>query len=145
MRIDCIHGYFKFYELASGQVSKFMSVYGFDLVRKDDYYTFKGLQDAPNYSLEGGLYLGARCDVSFSGPQGEVMRANNLVFDFVKNRVVSVDEIRNQVSFQKTEKYYLASGLAMPCAFTDEGLRVTDYSAWYLENKSYFRYSEVTT
>ena len=67
MKIKCLHGYFIFEETKLGQVSHFMSLFGLGLVPKQDYYTFTDLEDAPDYSVIGGDYLGAVATKTFEG------------------------------------------------------------------------------
>jgi hypothetical protein len=142
LRIDCLHGFFKFYELAPGQISRFMSLFGFTLVKKDDFYTFETLADAPEFSLEGGTYLGATSPVTFEGQPNEVMRANSLVYDFNSDQLVDINTITQRVEIGQGLRYYVSNGLVLPGSLTDEGLRVMDYSAFFAFDQVKFRYSE---
>lgn len=143
MRIDCLHGYFIFTESKAGQISRFISLYGLDLERSGDHFTFADLVDAPRYSIEGGTFLGARATKTFSGDPWEVMRVNRLVYDFNRGLVVSVDLIVQTVKLSQAGYYMLTSGMILPGSFMEDGSRVTDYAAHYIAELGQFRYSEV--
>ncbi len=144
MRIKCLHGYFIIEEIGQGQISDFMSQYDLELVPKDNYFTFPSLLEAPKYSLAGGTYLGAAATETFEGEPWEVMRENDLVYDFINDEVVSILTILKTVTLQSTGRFYLTNGLILPGSLTDDGLRVTDYAAWYSKGDQMFKYSEVT-
>lgn len=144
MRIDCLHGYFLFNEQKAGEVSDFVSLFGFDLVQKDGYFTFSSLEDAPDFSLPESTFLGAATTELFEGKPWEVMRENELVYNFATDQVVSRDTISNTVKLSQSGKFYVSSGLIVPGSLTAEGLRVTDYAAWFSKELMTFRYSGVT-
>jgi hypothetical protein len=127
----------------AGQISDFMSLFGFDLALKDHYYTFSDLIDAPNYSIAGGAFLGAPTTVTFSGQPWEVMRENELVYDFSRGLVVPIQSILKTFQIKSAANYFLSSGLILPGSVTDDGSRVKDYAAFFLFEKMKFKYSEV--
>ncbi len=144
MKVNCLHGYFIFEETQSGQVSDFMSLFGLSLVRKDNYFIFEDLEDAPDYSIEGEDYLGATATVTYAGTPWEVMRANGLVYNFSTGLVVPLLSITKMVQISSAGNFLIASGLILPGAVTDDGSRVTDYSAFFIKDGLRFKYSEVT-
>jgi hypothetical protein len=125
-----------------GEISDFISLFGFDLVSEKDYYTFSTLQDAPRYSIAGGLYLGAPAIVTYEGEPWEVMEANSLVYDYDEDKVISILTVTDILKLKETNRYFIADGMILPGSLTEDGSRVTDYSAFYDSNK--FEYSEVT-
>lgn len=141
MRIECIHGYFIFTESKAGRLSDFMSRFGLQIERSGDHFTFSDLVDAPDFSLAGGTFLGAPTTENYEGPAWEVMRANGLVYDFSAGLVVPIESILRTVRVQAAGNLYLSSGMILPGSIMEDGLRVTDYAAFY-ENLQ-FRYSEV--
>lgn len=146
MQIRCIHGYFIFREQRAGEISDFMSLFeGLELVAKDDYFTFAALVDAPSHSIEGGEVLGVTAIKTFEGKPWEVMRENELVYNFNSGLVVPIDTITRRVELVKAPNYFLSPGLILPGSVTDDGSRVTDYAAWYLFDTNKFKYSEVTS
>lgn len=144
MKVKCIHGYFIFDEILVGEISDFSSRYGLTIVPSYDHFTFEFLEDAPKYSIEGGEYLGATAIATFEGEPWEVMRANGLVYDFTSGAVVPISTITQRASVNAAGRYYISNGLIIPGSLTDEGERVTDYSAHYSNAQLNFRYSEVT-
>jgi hypothetical protein len=143
MKVDCIHGYFIFNEDKAGELSRFLSLYEFDLLKKDDFWTFETLIDAPKYSIEGGTFLGAPCSKTFEGQPWDVMRENGLVYDFINDAVVPISTIIIRPNLFAAANYFFSSGLIMPGSVKDDGKRVTDYAARYLFDTVKFKYSEV--
>ena len=143
MRIQCLHGYFKFTETGPGQLSNFVSRFGLELARAGDHFTFADLVDAPTYSIIGGTYLGAPATATFEGPAWEVMRENQLVYDFSRGLMLPIASIVQAVEIEAAGSYMIASGMIVPGSLTDEGSRVTDYAAFYSEAQATFKYSEV--
>lgn len=144
MRVDCLHGFFQFRETAAGQISRFMSLFGFSLVRSGEFYTFEFLEDAPGYSIEGSTYLGAVATVTYAGEPWEIMRANNLVYDFNLNQLVVKTTVTQRVEVSQGLRYFLSNGLLLPGSLMERGERVMDYAAWYSFEAFKFKYSEVT-
>jgi hypothetical protein len=143
VRVDCLHGYFIFNEDKVGELSRFLSIYDFEIERKDDYFTFSSLIDAPKYSIEGANYLGAPCIKTFEGHPWEIMRANKLVYDFAKDLVVPIATITTRPSIFQAANYFFSSGLIMPGSVKDDGTRVTEYASRYLFDSVKFKYSDV--
>lgn len=143
MRIECIHGYFKFFETAAGQISRFTSLYGLELERSGDHFTFSDLVDAPTYSLLGGTFLGMPTIATFSGDPWEVMEENRLVYDFSVGIVRPLDSIVQLALIKQTGHSFVTSGMLLPGSLTDAGKRVKDYSAHWIQDRENFKYSEI--
>lgn len=123
-----------------------MSIFdGLELVPWRDAYTFADLLEAPDYAIEGGLYLGADATKTFEGEPWEIMKANELVFDFTSGEVVPLESITRRVEIDTASRYFLSSGLILPGSVLDDGSRVTEYSARYSFDTARFKYSEVTS
>lgn len=143
MKIECIHGYFKFSETAAGQIAHFMSLFGLEIERAGDHFTFSDLVDAPNFSLKGGMFLGAPTTETFEGNPWDVMRANGLVYDFSKGEVVPLELVVQSAQVVAAGYYFVSSGMLLPGSVTDDGSRVTDYAAFFVPERVNFKYSEV--
>ncbi len=143
MKIECIHGYFKFSETQAGQISHFCSLYGLTIERSGDHFTFEDLVDAPRHSLPGGTFLGAPTTVLFEGDPWDVMRENGLVYDFNAGEVVLLASILTNAPLSAAGYYYVSTGMILPGSVMDDGSRVTDYSAHFLLGRENFKYSEV--
>jgi hypothetical protein len=143
MKVECIHGYFKFSETSPGQISHFISQFGLEIERSGDHFTFADLVDAPDYSIVGGTFLGAPCTVTTEGNPWDVMRANGLVYDFVLGFVRPIDSITQAAGIDQAGNYYVSTGMLLPGSVMDGGLRVTDYAAFFLRDRNNFKYSEV--
>lgn len=145
MKVDCLHGYFKFYDDTIGQINHFVSLYGLPIVRSNDHFTFEALVDAPDYSIEGGLYLGALSTKTFEGDPWEVMKENKLVYNFNLSKVVRIETITDAIVISPSVYFFLSSsGMIQPGSVTEDGLRVTDYSASYSFERPGFRYVGVS-
>ena len=133
-----------FREHQAGEISRFMSLTGLELVSRDDYYTFDFLSSAPEYSLAGGTYLGGVCTTTVEGEPWEIFRANSLVYNFRSGIVESIESVTELIELQQTANYFLSSGLIVPGSVTEDGSRVRDYAAYYIFDQARFKYSEVS-
>lgn len=141
MRIECNHGYFKFWEDKVGQVSDFISRYGLAIEFFNGDFIFSDLVDAPDFSIKGGTFLGCPTTETFEGHPWEVMRANRIVYDFSTGRVVPIDTILQTVKLKAYGNFFRASGMIIPGSVMEDGSRVTDYAA-HFQNPD-FKYSAV--
>lgn len=143
MLIKCIHGYFKIEESQAGEISRFMNLFPVTIVARGDHFTFKTLSTAPKHSIAGNRYLNALCTKTAEGEPWFVMRENGLVYDFEKDLVVPIQTITSRAVLVPGSNYFLSTGLILPGSITEDGTRVTDYSAWYLFDSGKFNYTEV--
>ncbi len=144
MRIKCRHGYFLFDELAPGQVSRFMGLFGLELAAAaDGQITFADLVDAPEHSIAGGTYLGAPATQTLAGRPWDILRANGLIYNFNTGLVVPILAVTQKIQIKAAANFFLSSGLILPGSLTDEGTRVTDYAAFFSPDRMTFKYSEV--
>lgn len=143
MKIDCRHGFFVFEETEVGQISHFMSLFGLEIERYGDVFTFSDLVDAPDYSLPGGTFLGCPTTEAFEGPPWDVMRANSIVYDFNLGAVVPIISITQVVKIKAAGDALITTGMIIPGSVREDGTRVTDYAAFYDPNRPGFKYSEV--
>lgn len=144
MKIKCTHGYFEFEESRAGEVSDFVSIFGLELVRKGGVFTFADLEDAPDYSIEGGQVLGATAIKTFEGTPAEVFEQNELVYNYDQGLVVPIAEITQIVTIEQAGKLYVSDGLIMPGSLTRSGDRVKGYAGWFNRERMRFLYSEVS-
>lgn len=138
------HGYFIFRESKTGQVSDFMNRTGLKLVARDDYYTFEKLVDAPDYSLNGKLFLGYKATKTFEGTPWGVFEANQVIYDFNSGELKLISLVTNTTVLRPAGNRFFAPGLIMPGSLTEGGKRVRDYAAWYSRESQSWLYSEVT-
>lgn len=89
MIVDCIHGFYKFVPENLGDIAIWQDYNEKELVSAGEYYTFKSLAEMPNYSFIGGTYAGNPLIVNYSGEQSEVLRQNNLIYDYDKDTFMS--------------------------------------------------------
>ena len=143
MRVRCLHGYFIFNEMRQGQISDFMNLTGLSLVSKDNYYTFEGLEDAPEYSLVGKTLLNLPAIALFEGKPWEVFEANEMVFDFTTGLLVPITSIARIVEIKQAGNMFVSNGLIQPGSLTADGKRVKDYAAWFSRDRLTWHYSEI--
>ena len=147
MRIRCLHGFFIFDEDAAGEISRFMQIFS-DLpsIVPDPLYgfTFETLANAPTHVIAGNNYLGAPATVTYEGKPWEIMRANSLIYNYQTDTVGLIATVTKRLELVTAAHFFLSPGLIMPGTVTDDGERVTDYSARYLFDSGKFKYSEVT-
>lgn len=144
MRINCRHGFFTFDELKAGQVSDFMSLYGFTIARTDRWFTFASLKDAPLYAIQGTTYLNAPVTKTFEGEPWEIMKENGLVYDFSMDLTRPITSVAAVVEIGRAANYFVSPGLIIPGSMTKDAKKVSGYTCWFSFDTSRFRYSEVT-
>ena len=137
MRIECLHGFFKFKPERVSDASKLNGLLNANLVKRDDYFTFARLQDAPNYTLKGKLYLDTLSEVTFEGNPWDVMRANKIVFDFASNLSVLTSAVTASVTLNKGRFNFIQDGLIVPGSLTPDG-RIISYSCNLREDLRFF-------
>ncbi len=145
IKIKCLHGYFIFEELESGHLSKFASLFGLAISMSGNHYTFDFLVDAPKYSILGKPYLGVPATATYEGEPWEVMKENNLIFDFTKGLVVPLLSVIRLAQVSQSNNYYVSPGLILPGSIKEDGSRVRNYSAWYSFQAMKFKYAEVSS
>ncbi len=139
-----MHGYFKFEETLVGQISDFISIFGLDIVLNDKgIFTFPALAEAKDYSILGADYLGAAATKTYAGSPSDIMRENGFVYDFVEEEVVPIASISKAIAVTSSNRYFISNGLILPGSVTEDGDRVTDYSAWFYKEELLFRYTEI--
>ena len=143
MLIKCLHGFFLITETKVGQLSDFQSRFDLKLVRYGEHYTFEELADAPTYSIKGADFLGRVATKTFEGRPWEVFEENGFVFDFNRGLVVPLASVTQTTTIDLAGNRFVSPGLILPGSLTDDGDRVTDYSAWYSRDTLRFLYSEV--
>ena len=144
MKIRCVDGYFMFREQRVGEISDFISLFKLDLVSKEDYFTFAVLADAPNYALAGAPYLNATAIKTFAGRPWEVMRENDLVYNFETGKLVPLLSVTRMVQIDVAGNYLFSQGLILPGSMNKAGQHLTDYVGWFSKETMKFKYSEVT-
>lgn len=143
MKIKCLHGFFIFEEQRAGEVSDFISLFGLELERRGDFYTFADLVDAPEYSIKGKALLNQIAIETYEGQPWEVFEQNQMVYNYDTGLLVPITTITALAKFEAAGNMYLSSGLLLPGSLTDAGLRVKNYAAWFSSDRMKFRYTEV--
>ncbi len=144
MKINCMHGFFKFEESRGGELSEFISLFGLNLTRIGDYFTFSKLAEVPDYSIAGKSFLGTTAIVTFAGDPWEIFEANGFVYNYDSGLIVPIVSITQRFSIDEAQNVFLSDGLILPGSLTDDGDRVRDYAAWFSNDRMKFKYSEVT-
>ncbi len=145
LKINCVHGFITIEEMNPGEVSRFMNIFeGFEIVPlSGGLFTLADLLDVPDYSIKGADLLTLKASVTIAAEPGEVMRANEIVYDFNAGTFKKITAIKATAEIIEAQDYYLSPGLILPGSLTDEGSRVTDYAARYLFSEAQFKYSSI--
>lgn len=144
MRLKCLDGFFIIDELEPGSVSRFQTLFGLEIVPFREKFTFKQLENAPDYAIKAQPYLGATATKTFSGEPWDIFKANSLVFDFTDGLVKNKNLIFSLFKIEQVGRYWISSGLILPGALTSDGRKVISYSCHFYFDSMRFRYSEVT-
>lgn len=146
MRVLCRHGHFAFYPRKSSDLNRFAQSFGVDLVREEDYYTFKGLAGAPDYSLALKPYMNLLPAIkTYAGKPWEVMRENGFVFNVALGLVVPKLSIIGLADINQVGFYFVTNvPLLQPGVRTILGRQILSYSGEFYEDKFYLRILEYT-
>ena len=144
VRVKCLHGYFIFTEMKVGQVSDFISMTGLELVQKNNFYTFSGLNSVPEYSLAGADFMGVTAAENYEGEPWEIFQANGLVYNFSTGVVQTISSITTRSTLKKAGNRFWSPGLILPGTLMESGLRVKDYAAWFSRDTLKWLYTDVT-
>jgi hypothetical protein len=143
MRIKCLDGFFVLDELEPGSISRFQSRFGLELVAFREKFTFKQLENPPDYAIKGQPYIGATATKTFSGEPWEIFKANSLVFDFTDGVVKPKASVNSLFQIEQAGHYWISSGLILPGSLTTSGKKINSYSCHFFFDSMRFRYSEV--
>jgi hypothetical protein len=144
MKIKCLDGFFIMDELEPGSISRFQSRFGLELVPFREKFTFKQLEDAPDYAIKGQAYIGATATKTFSGEPWEIFKANSLIFDFTDGVVKQKTAVSALFKIEQAGNYWISQGLILPGSMTTDGKKIISYSCHFFFDSMRFRYSEVT-
>lgn len=144
MKITCLHGYFIFRESAVGDVARFAEFYKQTLVAVDDFYTFEGIAEAPDYSIAGVPYLGIPAVETFEGKPWEVFEANGFAFNHFLGTLVPIAAVTTDVQMELLRTHYRSSGLILPgSASRDTWQKITGYNCFWDISALKFNYTEL--
>ena len=144
MRIECRHGFYIFEEDEAGEISRFASKFELSIVKREDgIFTFEDLEPAKDYAIEGVDYLGATPTETYSGKPWEIMRANDLVYDFTRGELRLIQAITTPLVLPKAANYFITDGLLLAGSIASSGARLSDFCGFYLWSSAKFRYTEV--
>lgn len=143
MKIRCDHGFFRFYEEYSGEASDFMFKYEVELEVKDNYFTFKQIAGAMDYSLFNKPYLSSIANKTFQGKPWEVFKANKFTFDFLLGLVIPIDSVTYEARLDNAGNVYKSLALIVPGTIDQSGNRIISYLCFFNSNRSTYTYSGV--
>jgi hypothetical protein len=100
MRIECEHGFYRFYPELSSEIDA-VELFGLGLVKHGIFYTFPALVSAPTYSIKGV----DNAIATYSGTPAEVMRQNKFVYSIADDAIVPMSSISGQVEILSSGNY----------------------------------------
>lgn len=100
MRIECEHGFYRFYPQLSSEIDA-IDHFNLGLVKHGLFYTFPALAAAPTYSIKG---VNGNT-VTYSGTPAEVMRQNKKVYSISAGAIVSMSLVSGIVKLVSSGNY----------------------------------------
>lgn len=95
MIVNCINSFYKFIPENVGEVHIWEDYNEMSLTPVDDYFTFQELAEMPDYSFINGIFggnllLGGNVlKVNYAGEKSEVLRKNDLIFDYKEKEFIN--------------------------------------------------------
>lgn len=128
MRVLCRFGHFAFFPNDSREVGRFISIFGKELVRAGDFYTFPLLAGLGDFCLVEKPYGGVEAKVSYEGTPWEIMRENSWVYSIADAELVEKTSILSTFKPQLVNYFYIANTpLVQPGSIGPQSLRVDSY------------------
>jgi len=143
MKIKCINGFFIFEPQTLTQLSDFIYLTGFNIVRFKDYYTFKILSELPNFSIKDLSFSNLTAKTTSEGEPWDLLDRNGFVYDFTLNQLRLFDSVTQVVDLRQAQSYFLSNGLIQPGALTIGGSKIKSYECFFSRTVNSFKYSEV--
>lgn len=99
MIVNCINGFYKFIPESSGEIHIWENYNEMSLTPVDDFFTFPELAEMPNYSFIGGSFQGIALTENYAGEKSEVLRRNNIVFDYSNKMFMRKELVFDQFNY----------------------------------------------
>lgn len=132
MRVLCRHGHYAFFPQIDEDIGRFSIVFDRPLFRVQDYFTFEGLKDFPDYSLASETFGGLPFTKTFEGFPWEVMEQNLWVYHLSAKKLVLRETINAVVELPTTGKMVLApSPLMQAGCLNPNGKRLVSYDGFF--------------
>lgn len=144
MKIKCIDGYFIFEPQKLTQLSDFIYLTGFDLVRHKDFYTFRYLSELESFCVKGINFGNLTAKITYEGEPWDILNKNGFVYDFNLNALRDINGVTTVIGLRKAENYFISNGLIQPGSINGRGLKIKGYECYFSRAFNTFKYSEVT-
>lgn len=137
MKIICEFGFYKFYPASINELVIFASVFGKNLVKMEDFYTFASLASLPDYSIEGQKFGGVTASVSFEGKPWEVFKQNALNYNLDAD-TIELANSKSKVIRESTESYnWVVTGLPQAFAQLSNKTQITGFEGFVDVSRNY--------
>jgi hypothetical protein len=143
MRVVCRHGHYAFYPRKTSDIRQFANAFDIELEREEDYFTFKALKGAKEYSLATLPYLELPAIETFQGKPWDVMEANGFVYSIDLDKLVPKTSIVGVVEITQKNFFYVCNvPLLQAGARSMTGERIVSFSGEFMEDLFYLRLLE---
>lgn len=145
MRVLCRHGFYSFYPEYSSEIADFSKHFDIELVREEDYYTFKALKGLKKYSLATAIYKDIPATVTFEGMPWEIFEKNEQVYSIALEKVVPIASITTMIELSLSDGFYDSNvPLIQAGSLVSSGSRIVDYDAIFVEEYKQLKVIEVS-
>lgn len=111
MKVLCENGYYKFYTDGVNELIQFADIFGQELIKVGDFYTFPKLAELPDYSIEGASYGSEVTAIAtYAGDYSDVFGKNKLKYDIEKDKIVTNTET-SVVGEKKNNYTWVVTGI----------------------------------
>ncbi len=97
MKINCDHGYYKFYTSSTADLFRFRAAFGVELCPKQDYFTFEELSSLEPFSLKNQPFGNLTAKASICADYGDLFKANGFVFDLGSKKLAFSEDIKTEL------------------------------------------------
>ncbi len=129
MKIKVDNGYYRFYPIASHELY-LLKAAGYEVVKKDDYFTFPLLAELPAYSIAGIDYGGVKANVTYSGTSDLVLLKNKFIYDIKAEKLRSLTDTTGMIDYTQDDIVYF-NGLPQIGCFMKNKKRLKGFSGYW--------------
>lgn len=145
MRLVVRHGHYAFYPRDASEIRRYCVLYGAELERVDDFFTFPFLVDLEEYSLPLLPYGNLPALKIYQGKPWEVMKENGFVYSLALKLFVLKSAIAIPIDPPLTGNYFVAQSPIIQAGSRNlSGSQVLSYSAEYNQDYQQLRVTEMS-
>lgn len=129
MKINCVKGFYKFYPESANDLTLFADIFGVELIKSGDYFTFGALASLDDYSIKNQNYGGIPAKINYAGTQSDVFASNGLKYD-AENDLITTSDIIDTVGEHRSNYNWVVTGICPAFARLADNTLITGFDGY---------------